>query len=108
MCNGESGKRVKVSFEIEIRPNKPDQNGVSYSEESIRKIADCVSGKPIVIYCKDGTKKTIGKLDDGMYDGEKILLNGSLKESGTFEDVILGHGKNVETAYFKYFGIVAD
>lgn len=110
MCNGEFGKSVKVSFEIEIRPNSPDQNGVSYSEESIRQIANCASGKPIVIHYKDGTNRTIGVLSDAVYDGKKIFLNGHLKESGTCEDVILKYEANkiVETADFKYFGIVAD
>lgn len=110
MCNGEVGKKVKVSFEIIITSNNPDQNGVLYSEKAIRNLADSAKNKPVVIYHKDGTSTQIGFLENGVYDGNKILLNGYLKESGTYEDVILGNEriKTVESADLKAFGIVAE
>lgn len=84
MFNGEKGKRPKITIEIEIRPENPDQNGVRYTENALREMTETAKGKPIVF--KD---QPIGIVDSASYDGRFLKINGFMFGGGTSEQVVL-------------------
>ena len=92
MCNGEEGKRVKISMEIEIRSDHPDQNHVRYTEKALREMADSAAGNPIIF--RDGGSgyfgdQVIGIVDSASYDGRFFKINGTMFGGGTNENILL-------------------
>ena len=110
MCNGEEGKYVKISMEIEIRPDQPDQNHVRYTEKALQEMAESAAGQPIVF--KDGGnsffgEQVIGKVDSASYDGKSFKINGIMFGGGTNENILLFDGEegNIVVSSAKVFSV---
>lgn len=90
-------ENIEVTFKIPILVDKPDLNGVIYSEEAIRNAYKNVKDIPIEIPCNDGRFLPIGVAqeveliedENGMY----ITGVGLVWHGGTEEGVEMVDGK---------------
>jgi hypothetical protein len=83
-------ENIEVTFKIPILVDKPDLNGVIYSEEAIRNSYKNVKDIPIEIPCNDGRFFPIGVAqeveliedENGMYiTGVGLVWHGGTEES---------------------------
>lgn len=88
-------ENIEVTFKIPILVDKPDLNGVIYSEEAIRNAYKNVKDIPIEIPCNDGWVLPIGVAqeveliedENGMYiTGVGLVWHGGTEESVEIED----------------------
>ena len=110
MCNGEEGKHVKISMEIEIRPDQPDQNHVRYTEKALQEMAESAAGQPIVFRDVGDSyfgERVFGKVDSASYDGKSFKINGIMFGGGTNENILLFDGEegNIVVSSAKVFSV---
>lgn len=104
-------ENIEVTFKIPILVDKPDLNGVIYSEEAIRNAYKNVKDIPIGIPCNDGWFLPIGVAqeveliedENGMY----ITGVGLVWHGGTEESVEMVDGK-VTSFHVSGIGISKD
>lgn len=85
-------EKIKINLKIPFSIDKPDGNGIMYSEEAI--INGCKRSKntPFIAYNYDGNAIPIGVVSDMEYIDGYINVNGMLFHSGTQESVVRDAG----------------
>lgn len=102
-------KNVKISFEIPVPFEKPDENGVRYSADSFEKACENASNLPIVIMNDDGTSAVVGVAGKIRYvkdeeNGDHMKVDGMLYHGGSSE--MIGFTDNIITSVdLQGFGI---
>lgn len=96
---------IKVSLEIPVPIDKPDKNGVIYTEDAIKKACENAKGLPIILYNSDNSTKTIGITDDVQYENGYILTTGTLRYGGTEEQVVFNDENKIMSMEIVGFGI---
>ena len=80
-------KNIKFSFEIPVYFDKPDENGVLYTEEAIKNACKDTKDKPLITY-ENGKSQIIGIVKDVTYNNGSILVSGFTFYGGTEEKVV--------------------
>ena len=57
-------ENIKVTFEIPLPINKPDENGVIYTKKSWEEAVKNVAGQPICITNSDGYSMPVGVIQE--------------------------------------------
>ena len=76
-------KNIKISGQFEVPVNKPDGNGVTYTEDAIAKAYSDINNKPIIIYDKDYNIIPIGVITEGSYNNGLVNFDGYIYAGGT-------------------------
>jgi hypothetical protein len=62
---------IEIHFKLPININKPDDNGVIYTEEAIKNACEKASNKPIIAYNEKCNRINIYNLTGGSYPETK-------------------------------------
>lgn len=98
-------KYIKTSLEIPVPINKPDLNGVVYTEKAIKDACDNAKDLPIILYDSDSKTKIKGIAEKVKYENGHILVDGYLFYGGTEESVIFDDENKIISMELKGFGI---
>lgn len=98
-------KNIKISLELPVPSNEPDENGFLYSEAAIIKACKNANGKPLIIYNAKNERVPIGTASNVRYKNGNILVDGVLWYGGTMEYVKLDKNKIVSME-IEEFGFV--
>lgn len=78
---------IKVTFSIPISINKPDDNGIIYTEEAIIKACENANNQPIIQFNNKGEEIVIGHSNNVKYSNGFIWVEGVIYHGGT-NDVV--------------------
>lgn len=95
--------KVKMSFSVPI--NKPDNNGVIYTEEALKNAYDNCEKVPIIMYAEDGKEVCVGVVEKAIYNDGMVEVDGVCWYGGTSETVELDDVKRVSQMQITSFGI---
>ena len=84
---------IEVTIKIPINSNKPDGNGVIYTEEAIIKTCEKANNLPIITYNEKGEQIPIGIASDVEYKNGYVIIEGYVYAGGTMEMVKLDENK---------------
>lgn len=96
---------IKTSLEIPVPIDKPDLNGVMYTEKAIIDACEKANNLPIVMYGLDDNTKVIGVATKVKYEDGHILVNGCFRYGGTEETVVFGDENKIVSMEIVGFGI---
>lgn len=98
-------KYIKTSFEIPIPIEKPDLNGVVYTEKAIIEACKNANNLPIVMYDSDNTTRVAGVATHVKYKSGYILVDGYLNYGGTEETVLFDDDNKITSMEIVSIGI---
>lgn len=98
-------KCIKTSFEIPIPIEKPDLNGVVYTEKAIIEACKKADNLPIIVYNSDNTTRVAGVATQVKYETGYILVDGYLNYGGTEEAVLFDDDNKVTSMEIVSIGI---
>lgn len=98
-------ENIKIHMELPININKPDGNGVIYSEEAVKSACEKASNQPIITYNDKGESVVVGMANSIKYEDGKILVDGFTYAGGTSETVIINDNKVVSSMEILGFGL---
>lgn len=98
-------KYIKTSLEIPVSIEKPDLNGVIYTEKAITEACKKADNLPIIMYDPDGTSKIMGVAKKVKYESGQILVDGYLMFGGTEETVMFDDDNKIISMKIVGFGI---
>ena len=96
---------IKTSLEIPVPIDKPDLNGVMYTEKAIIDACEKANNLPIVMYGLDNNTKVIGAATKVKYEDGHILVDGYLNFGGTEETVVFDDENKIVSMEIVGFGI---
>jgi hypothetical protein len=99
---------IEIHFKLPININKPDDNGVIYTEEAIKNACEKASNKPIIAYNEKGNRVVIGVANNIQYKDGVILVDGYTFAGGTTETVAFNDNKYVESMEILSFGLAGN
>jgi hypothetical protein len=98
-------KIIKTSLEIPVNINKPDENGVFYTEDAIINACNNANNQPIIMYLPNGESKVVGIANNVRYESGNILVDGTIFYGGTEESVLFDDNKKIVSMSINGFGI---
>ena len=98
-------KFIRISLEIPVPIDRPDLNGVIYTEDAIRKACQEAEGLPIVMYTSGNKTKVVGVANNVRYESGNILVDGNIFYGGTEESVLFDDDKKIVSMEIQGFGI---
>lgn len=98
-------KYIKTSLEIPVSVDKPDLNGVVYTEGAIIEACKKANNLPIIAYDSDNATRVVGVATQVTYKSGHILVDGYLNYGGTEEIVLLDDDNKVTSMEIVSFGI---
>ena len=99
--------RVEVTIKIPVPIDKPDGNGIMYSEEAIKKACEDSKERPIVQFDGKGNEVIIGK-GTARYENKYIIVNGICWHGGTCESVKYNENNVVTSIELSSFGFTLE
>ena len=97
---------IKVSMEIPLPVDKPDENGLIYTKEALENAAKDAVDKPIEIIRDDGTSTIIGHTTKVDFTGEEsYMVEGVVYYGGTEEIVELADERRIVNMEITGFGL---
>jgi hypothetical protein len=98
-------KILKTSLEIPVPINKPDENGVIYTEEAIINACNNAENQPIIIYDDNGNSKVVGVAKNVRYEKGNIIVDGLINYGDTEELVKFDDENKIISMEIVGFGI---
>ena len=97
---------VEITLKIPVLIDKPDDNGITYTEDAIKKACENAEDLPIIQSNGKGEEIIIGK-GTARYENQHIIVDGICRYGGTCERVEYEHfGSDiVKSMTFVSFGL---
>lgn len=96
---------IELHLKIPINIDKPDGNGVVYTEEVVKNACDKASNQPIITYNEKGEHVVIGFANTIKYENGKILVDGYTYAGGTTENVLINDNKEITSMEILNLGL---